>query len=233
MLFDAGGVLTRPVGGRWNPRHDFESVVVRHHPEVDTARFPEAIAAGQRFLDAGETTPVRADYHRAVLVVLGVAEPTPALLTELEAPPSGPVVELYPDVPRTLERLHAAGIRMSVVSDNWAGLEAGLDGLGIAHFFAGFVVSELMGCTKPDPRMYAAGSALIDLPPHECLFVDDDPELVAAAVALGYRGVALVRDGEPPSGAGWVRTLDALATRWAPALPPASGSSSCAAPPSS
>jgi FMN phosphatase YigB (HAD superfamily) len=27
ILFDAGGVLIRPIGGRWNPRYDFESIV--------------------------------------------------------------------------------------------------------------------------------------------------------------------------------------------------------------
>ena len=26
ILFDSGGVLIRPVGGRWNPRYDFEEI---------------------------------------------------------------------------------------------------------------------------------------------------------------------------------------------------------------
>jgi FMN phosphatase YigB (HAD superfamily) len=38
-----------------------------------------------------------------------------------------------------------------------------------------------------------AGSRLVGLPPGDCLFVDDDPDLVAAAVGLGYRGFALDR----------------------------------------
>jgi hypothetical protein len=28
VLFDAGGVLIGPVGGRWNPRYDFEDIVL-------------------------------------------------------------------------------------------------------------------------------------------------------------------------------------------------------------
>jgi len=59
---------------------------------------------------------------------------------------------------------------MSVVSDNWAGLEGIFDGL----------------------------------------FVDDDPDLVAATVSLGYRGVALIREGEPPAAVDWITSLEAL-----------------------
>jgi hypothetical protein len=56
ILFDSGGVLTRPVGGRWNPRFDFEPIVLRHHPGVDAHGFGAAIEAGQRFLDDGDQT---------------------------------------------------------------------------------------------------------------------------------------------------------------------------------
>ncbi|MEV4510970.1 HAD-IA family hydrolase [Dactylosporangium sp. NPDC049525] len=144
VLFDAGGVLTRPIGGRWNPRHDFESIVTAHHPDVRPDLFPAAIDAGQRFLDA------------------------------------------------------------------WAGLEATFAGLDIEHYFAGFAISEVLGCRKPDPRMYAEGSRLLGLQPHECLFIDDDPALVAAAEALGYRGLTLDRDAEPPTPAGVITCLDEL-----------------------
>jgi HAD superfamily hydrolase (TIGR01509 family) len=193
-MFDAGGVLTRPVGGRWNPRYDFEDIVVAHHPHICEALFPEAFASGQRVLDAGTTTASRTDYHRAILAVLGIERPLDHLLRELEAPASGPTIELYPDARYVLEQLRQWDVRMSVVSDNWAGLETTFTGLGVAHYFRGFVISEILGCRKPDPRMYAEGSRLLGLDPGECLFIDDDPELVTAALELGYRGVTLSRD---------------------------------------
>jgi putative hydrolase of the HAD superfamily len=211
VLFDAGGVLIRPVGGRWNPRYDFESVVLAHHPRVPASLFPAAFAEGQRVLDGGATTPDRTDYHRAMLRVLGVAQPSPALLRELEDPPAGPAIEAYPDARPVLDELSARGVRMSVVSDAWAGLELAFRALDIERYFAGFVISQVLGCRKPDPRMYAAGSALLGLEPVECLFIDDDPELVAAAVGLGYHGVALVRDGGPvESGVDVITSLDEL-----------------------
>lgn len=188
-------MLLRPVGGRWNPRYDFEGIVTAHHPETPLALFPEAFAAGQRVLDAGTTTANRIDYHRAMLRVLGIDLPSAALLRELEAPVAGPVVEPFPDVRQVLDELRAEGIGMSVVSDSWAGLEDLFRSLDLEQYFAGFVISEVLGCRKPDPRMYEAGRALLGLDAGECLFVDDDPELVLAAIQLGYHGVALVRGG--------------------------------------
>ena len=42
-------MLIRPIGGRRNPRYDFEDVVLAHHPETPVERFPEAFAADQRY----------------------------------------------------------------------------------------------------------------------------------------------------------------------------------------
>jgi HAD superfamily hydrolase (TIGR01509 family) len=199
-LFDAGGVLIGPVGGRWSPRYDFEGIVFAHHPQVRAERFVEAIAAGRRVLDAGTpaatgtTTVNRTDHHRSMLRVLGIARPSAALLHELEAPPAAPAVEVFPDVRPVLDRLAALGVGMSVVLDTWAGLDVGFREAGIGHYFAGFVVSEVLGCRKPDPRMYVASADVLGLPPRECLFIDDDPELVAAAVDLGYQGVVMARE---------------------------------------
>lgn len=210
VLFDSGGVLIRPKGGRWNPRYDFEAIVVAAHPNTPAELFPEAFDAGERFIDAVGTSAGRADYHRAMLRVLGIHNPSAALLHELEAPPARPAVEVFPDVEPVLDQLRAWGVGMAVVSDNWAGLEVTYRSVGIEHYFAGFAISAVVGCRKPDPRMYAAGSDLLGLQPEECLFVDDDPRLVSAAVQLGYSGVALIRAGRPVASVRVITTLAEL-----------------------
>ncbi|MGC4876086.1 HAD family hydrolase [Micromonospora sp. DT43] len=210
VMFDAGGVLTRPIGGRWNPRYDFESIVEAHHPQVRESLFPQAIEVGQRFLNATTATANRTDYHRTVLAVLGIDCPSEQLLQQLEAPAAGPTIELYPDVRGVLDRLKLWGVRMSIVSDNWAGLEATFACLDIQHYFEGFAISEVLGCRKPDPRMYAEGNRLLGLEPHECLFVDDDPQLVVAARDLGYHGVTLDRDAERSTASDVIVSLNDL-----------------------
>jgi putative hydrolase of the HAD superfamily len=210
VLFDSGDTLIRPVGGRWNPRFDFEEVVLRHLPELGVDAFPSAFAVGQKVLDAGPATPSRAEYHLAILRALGVRQPAPELLRELDQPSTRPVVEPFPEVPSVLERLRAGGVRMAVVSDNWPGLERLYRQLGLDAYFQAFVVSADLGCRKPDPRMYQAGSEAFGLAPRECIFVDDPADLVAAAIELGYGGTAIVRSSDPPVGVPWISTLEDL-----------------------
>ena len=211
ILFDAGDTLYGPIGGRWNPRFDFEEVLLRYHPEVPVDRFTEAIAAGKRFMDAAPSTPPRDDYHRAILSQLGIHDPSSDLLTNLDRPLDVPVVEVFPEVTRVLAKLREREIRMAIVSDNWAGLEQAFADLGLRQFFDVFVVSEAMGCRKPDPRMYRAGSDGLGLAPSECLFVDDDPDLVLAAICLGYHGVAIDRyESTRRSDVEWIENLTDL-----------------------
>jgi HAD superfamily hydrolase (TIGR01509 family) len=195
VLFDSGGVLIRPIGGRWNPRFDFEPTVQEVAPHLTDQDFQRAIEAGERFLESAPADHTPDDYHRAMLHELGVP-PTLDLLLDLRRPlDPATVVEPYPEVPDVLSDLKAIGARMAVVSDGQPGLETLHAGLGIAHFFEAYAISAELGCTKPDPRMYAHASGSLGLDPAECLFVDDVPQLVTAAIELGYQGCAVLRDG--------------------------------------
>jgi beta-phosphoglucomutase-like phosphatase (HAD superfamily) len=58
--------------------------------------------------------------------------------------------------------------------------------------------------------MYAEGSRLLGLQPHECLVVDDDPQLVAAAKNLGYHGVTLDRAAQASSAGDVIVSMNEL-----------------------
>jgi putative hydrolase of the HAD superfamily len=196
-LLDSGGVLMQPIGGRWNLRADFEPTVLGYAPEITSGQFAAAIEAGQRFLDdsAGQT-PDYDDYHRVMLRQLGV-EPTEQLVADLSRPVEPSVLlEAFPEVLATLRELRERGVRMAVVSDAWPNLPELHAGLGLNEFFEAYAISAVLGCRKPDPRMYRYASDALGLQPAQCLFVDDDPGLVAAAIELGYVGRVLCRDGE-------------------------------------
>ena len=214
MLFDSGDTLIQPIGGRWNPRFDFERVVQRHFPTVTDDAFPAAIAAGQRMLDASPVTVERDDYHRRMLELLGIGEPSRELLDELDRPLDIPVVEIFPEVRGVLDTLQRRGIRMAVVSDSWPSLEHLFEQLDLRAYFDAFVISAVIGCTKPDPRMYLAASDRLDLFPDECLFVDDNSSYVAAAIALGYDGIALARGTIHPDDVPWITSLDEVLARF-------------------
>ena len=78
VLFDSGGVLMRPIGGRWLPRADFEPTVLRHDPAITAERFAAAFTAGERYMTAAGSTPDIDRYHVVVLQHLGLL-PAPDL----------------------------------------------------------------------------------------------------------------------------------------------------------
>lgn len=195
VLFDSGGVLMQPIGGRWNPRADFEPTVLSRYPSITTEQFAEAISVGDRFMAAAESTPDLDGYHTEMLKRLGVV-PSTDLLAELVRPvPATVVLELFGEVVQTLETLRSRGVRMAVVSDAWPNLPQLHADLGIDGFFEAYAISAVLGCRKPDPRMYRHASDALGLEPAECVFVDDDPELVEAALKLGYQGRWMRRTG--------------------------------------
>lgn len=216
VLLDSGDVLIRPRGGRWNPRFDFEAVLLRHHPEADASRFPDAFRAGEKFLTSFEGTAARDDYHRVMLRELDIEDPSVELLVELDGPTDLPVIETFPEVVAVLTEIRARGLPMAMVTDNWGTSEtvrAFHDRVATGEFFDVIVVSEELGCRKPDPRMFHTASDALGLTPEECCFVDDWPGHVEAAIALGYQAVVLHREGyqrDVSPGLSTIRTLDEL-----------------------
>src|SRR4051812_48369628 len=57
VLFDSGGVLMQPIGGRWNPRADFEQVLTAAVPTLTAEDVTAAIAVGDAFLNDADSTP--------------------------------------------------------------------------------------------------------------------------------------------------------------------------------
>lgn len=69
-------------------------------------------------------------------------------------------------------------------------LDEELEPLGLlTHFGDRIVNSARVGVVKPDRRIYALAAELAGVAADRCLFVDDRPENVEAAAALGMTGV--------------------------------------------
>ncbi len=206
-------MLIRPIGGRWNPRVDFEETVLAHHPSITPEQFAAAIAAGDSFFAASSSTPDYDDYHRVMLRHVGL-DPTPQFLADLGRDvPATTILELYPDVMETLRELKPSGRADGGGLGRLGGTARWAHGAGDRGVLRGVCDLPVLGCRKPDPRMYHHASAALDLAPAQCLFVDDDPSLVDAAIALGCAGRAVCRDSatsDVPSVVTLVELLDLL-----------------------
>jgi putative hydrolase of the HAD superfamily len=89
-----------------------------------------------------------------------------------------------------LETLKAAGLRLALLSniprEQWAALK---DGLGWLSLCDVVVVSYELRIAKPDPEVYRLCLEQLSLRPDEVVFVDDHPDNIAAAAALGINAL--------------------------------------------
>lgn len=175
---------------------DFGNVLVQWHPEKvyaehfgDEARawwFLRHVcdAAWRNRIDAGESTA--------------------ACIKELKAkqPEYAEAIELYRSRWREMLTDEVSGMR-EVIADlsdkgygiygltNWSmeTFPAARERFGILQMIDRYVVSGAEGFIKPDARLFRVLLDRYHLKAEECVFVDDNPDNVAAAKALGMEGI--------------------------------------------
>ena len=175
-VFDLGGVLID-----WDPRYLYRKV------------FGPDEAAMERFLATVCTAEWNAEQDRGRPFSEAIAE----LATD--APEHRANIEAYFDrwgemlgeqIPGTesvLIELRSAGIRLYGLS-NWSAetFPIAVDRFPCLSMFEGIVVSGSEGVAKPDPAIFEILCERYGLDPAACLFVDDAPANVRAAMETGF-----------------------------------------------
>ncbi len=90
------------------------------------------------------------------------------------------------DMSALVRRARHGGLRTALLSNSW-GNDYPRDGWD--EMFDAVVISGEVGMRKPEPRIYTHTLDLVGLPAAACVFVDDMPHNVAAAVGVGMVGV--------------------------------------------
>ena len=88
-----------------------------------------------------------------------------------------------------IEELHGAGHALYALSNMGHASIDWLERQDFWRFFSGKVVSARVRMMKPEPDIYRYLLVSFDLQAEECLFIDDSQANVAAAEALGLRGL--------------------------------------------
>ncbi len=192
IIWDWGGVLQRTEDPA--PRHQLAAELGLTWEELERAVFKSAI------------------WQQASLGHIGSEEAWASIVTSLGLPPSqvDSFVERFfagdqidQRLVRLIRHLRAQGLRMGLLSNAippLAGRRGPMARWGREDLFDAQVLSYQVGALKPDPRMYAAILAALQVPPAEALFIDDAPANVQGAKAAGMKALqftgqeALLRD---------------------------------------
>jgi epoxide hydrolase-like predicted phosphatase len=204
-IFDLGGVLSA------NGRHsDFS----RRFPAADAERVMRIMlgdygADGDHpwhRLERGEITLAEnRALNRDALVAAGIELPPPpaAGTPIMDWVLNEPVVALVRD-------LKAAGLKLGVLTNNVAEFkDSWRPMLPFDELFDDVVDSHEVGMRKPNPAIYQLALARLGCEAGRTAFLDDVASNVAAADALGMRGVVV--DEDPREAVATVRALAGLA----------------------
>lgn len=177
VAFDLGGVLTPPVFGPLDELND-------------SLGLPEGVLRGYfrgdpvfAAVERGETS-VR-DFLKSVGVRVqeahGLRLDLRALAGAVEAPG-----HLVPEMVALVHRLHDAGLRLGLLTNNAKESVVWREQLPRECFDA-VVDSSEVGLRKPDPRIYTLLLTRLGLPAEQVLYVDDFPENLPPAAELGMQ----------------------------------------------
>ncbi len=177
-MFDLGGVLLD-----WDPRHLYRTVFDDHDEmerflaEVCTWEWHHRHDAGVPFAESIPALANAFPEHAAMIRLWDTRYP------DMVAGEVAGVVEVVRD-------LHARGTRLLVLSNMpsevWPQLQERYDWLGL---FDAAVISGDEQVVKPDPAIYRILVDRFGVDPGSTAFVDDRPENVEAAAALGFDAV--------------------------------------------
>ena len=182
VIFDLGAVLID-----WDPNHLYEDVIpdpaerARFLAEVCTHDWNYSLDEGRSVPEAvAELAAEHPEYEREVRAWWD-------RWTDMLAGPIGGTVDIA-------ERLRSDGYRLlaltNFAAETWPRAVEKLPFLGT--MFEGVVVSGIEKVAKPDPAIYRLLLDRYDVDPATAVFIDDRPDNVAAAEALGIRSHVFV-----------------------------------------
>jgi putative hydrolase of the HAD superfamily len=168
---------------------------IQHRSEWSRGRYYSAGQAAQWLLRHLEISDGR---NRAM-----VAEVAEALSYMIAATALEPTEEILP----VLTRLNDMGIRLGLISDTGFTpgrvLTSRLRELGLAGCFSGFTFSDVVGSSKPNPRLFEHALGYLDCAPSQVMHVGDlYRNDVIGARRAGWKTARYCRisDDHPPEG---------------------------------
>lgn len=101
--------------------------------------------------------------------------------------------KFYDDVYKSIPVLKNS-YKLAVVSDAWPSLEKVFIKADFRDYFESFVVSSILGITKPNPLMYETALNELNILPEEAIFIDDSVKNCDGAKQLGIKTYLICRE---------------------------------------
>jgi len=176
-LFDFGGVLTTSVWdsfGAFCRTEGLDPDAVKNLFKSD----PEALA-DLRKLEVGEMSEY--DFERVFAKRLGIADPDGLIVSMFSG------MQPQPEMVQAVQDIRKGGLKTGLISNSWS--TDHYDRELLMELFDVSVISAEVHLHKPQPEIYRLTAERIEVPPEQCLFVDDLRENCDGAEAVGMTAI--------------------------------------------
>lgn len=195
VVFDLGQVLSSP------PTLYTEAAALLG---VDAAAYEDRYWTGRRAYDVGGSD---ASYWAPLLTDLGI-QATPERIRAMADLDTRLWIEgMRPEALQLMADVRAAGRLVAVLSNAPFVLDMALADAPYADAADYWFVSASMGVAKPDAVAYYRVEEVTELPGSELAFIDDRPDNVHGARALGWNAHLFVSDADTRE---WLRSIEVL-----------------------
>ncbi len=203
ILFDSGRVLNGPVTGHWFITPNFYKYVdKKKFISIPKGRKSEAFLKAGEYISSQKLINNEKDEYIHFLEFYKIFFNS---LPELDL--TGEQIErvtedlvfnyekykFFSHIKDVIPNL-SGNYKLAVVSDAWPSLENVFKKAGLRDYFKSFVISSIIGVTKPDELMYKTALNELGVSANEAIFIDDNIRNCDGAKKLGIKTILLCRD---------------------------------------
>lgn len=203
ILFDSGKVLNGPATGHWfMPPNFLKYVDKEKFQKLNSKRVSYAFSKANKYIEAQSVIKTKEEEYEYFVQFYAIFSEA---LPELEI--KSAQVELlakdlvynplkyvfYDDALQMIPRL-SEEYKLGIVSDAWPSLLDVYAEQKLEGYFECFVISSIIGVTKPNKKMYTTALETLQVSAEQAVFIDDNLRNCLGAIKLGIYSILICRN---------------------------------------
>lgn len=202
ILFDSGKVLNSPVTDNWFISPKFRNYVDKNKfNNINKKRISAAFDKALEYISQQKLITTKDDEYKHFVRFYEIFS---SVLPELDLSSEDikNIAEdlvfnikkyaFYEDAVAVIPKLKSR-YKLGIVSDAWPSLLDVYEQSDMIMYFDSFVISSLIGTTKPDKEVYITALKELNVKPKEVLFIDDSLKNCMGTVNVGINAILLCR----------------------------------------
>lgn len=203
ILFDSGRVLNYPQSGNWFITPNFFKYVDKNvFNRIPKNKKKLAFKIAYDYINSCKLIKTQEEEYRHFVEYYNIFFKG---LPELNLNASdvenvakdlvyNPLKYMFYDEVKSVINMLSKKYKLGVVSDAWPSLNIVFESVRLRNYFSTFIISSMLGATKPECIMYQTALDELGVLPENTIFVDDNLKNCIGANKLGIHSVLLCRN---------------------------------------